>query len=98
MTTMTSFKTISVDYPVAPHAELDLSESERDLMNATTRGAYIEQIDEILQPYGAQVLGNGEIIVEVAKHADLSDAWELELSEIVGMIELDESIYSKFVR
>ena len=88
--TNTRFKTINVTYNIDPHAELNLTDQEREELNQATKNAHIEAIDRILAPYGAQVLGNGEIICAYPIPTALAENWD-EIAEMISMIEIPVS-------
>ena len=76
-----------------PYNELDLTDDQRDALNETCRAAFIEQADSVLAPYGATMLGNGDIVGAHSHAGDFDDALlEGDLKEELGMIDLGDTV------
>lgn len=76
-----------------PNFELDMTEEQREQFKVDCRDHFISEADQMLAPYGAEMLGNGDIIGKWGESAAFSEALlDGDLKQELGMIDLDPVI------
>lgn len=72
-----------------PFNNLELSDEQREEMNGEARNLIIATADKYLAPYGAEMVGNGDVYGPM-QHASEIDREELR--EVLGFIDFDHII------
>lgn len=72
-----------------PFNNLELSDEQREEMNGEARNLIIATADKYLAPYGAEMVGNGDVYGPI-QHASEIDREELK--EVLGLIDFDHII------
>ena len=72
-----------------PHAELDLTDEQREEMESEWKDIVCERINKILEPYGAVILGNGEILIDTDRLGEFTDVAG-EVFQEIGLTDFDE--------
>ena len=84
-------ETFEQGYDLDPNWELDLSDDARDAMNDAARHRLIESADKFLMAYGAEMLGNGELILDLDANAQAwNEAAEEDFREMLAEIDYDD--------
>lgn len=83
--------TFEQGFDLDPNWELDLSEDDRNAMNDAARTRLIKSADKFLMPYAAQMLGNGEIILDLDTNARTwNESAEESFREMLADIDYDD--------
>lgn len=72
-----------------PNAELDLTDEQREEMESEWKDIVRKRINEILEPYGAVILGNDEILIDTDRYGEFVDVAD-EIFQEIGLTDFDE--------
>lgn len=72
-----------------PHAELGLTDEQREEMESEWKDIVCERINKILEPYGAVILGDGEILIDTDRYGEFVDVSD-EIFQEIGLTDFDK--------
>lgn len=91
MTETTYRRTINFEgFKFDPNNELNLNEEQREEMESDWKNRIVTAFDDVLNTYGAVILGNGQIIIDVNRYSEFDEVSE-EIFDEIKTTDFDEN-------